>query len=74
MRGKTLALVKEGIFDEKNGIYSYEFKHGTTGLLSLGGGYFYLSEPKSEAGVHSSVICLYRYTGEEKPFRKVEEV
>ena len=73
MRGKTLALVKEGIFDENNGIYSYEFKHGTTGLLSLGGGYFYISEPKSEAGVHSSVIRLYRYTGEEKPFRKVEE-
>jgi hypothetical protein len=73
MRGKTLALVKEGVFDEKNGIYCYEFKHGTTGLLSLGDGYFYLSEPKSENGWHSSVIRLYRYTGEAKPFAKVEE-
>jgi hypothetical protein len=43
-------------------------------LLSLGDGYFYLSEPKSESGVHSSVIRLYRYTGEEKPFKKVEEI
>ncbi len=74
VEGKTLALVKEGIYDEQNGVYSYEFKYGSTGLLSLGGGYFYISEPKSEAGLHSSVIRLYRFTGEEKPFCKVEEV
>lgn len=73
MRGKTLALAKTDIYDEANGIYSHEFKHGTTGLLSLGDGYFYLSEPKSEAGLHSSVIRLYRFTGEAKPFAKVEE-
>lgn len=73
MSGKTLALAKTGRLDEKNGIYTHEFKHGTTGLLSLGEGYFYLSEPKSEAGLHSSVIRLYRYTGEFKPFAAVEE-
>ena len=73
MCGKTLALAKTGRLDEKTGIYTHEFKHGTTGLLSLGDGYFYLSEPKSEDGWHSSVIRLYRYTGEFKPFAKVEE-
>ncbi len=74
MSGKTLALAKTDIYDEKNGVYYHEFKHGSTGLLSLGDGYFYISEPKSEAGLHSSVIRLYRYTGEAKPFAKVEEV
>ena len=73
MRGKTLALAKTDIYDEKNGDYYHEFKHGSTGLLSLGDGYFYISEPKSEAGLHSSVIRLYRYTGEAKPFAKAEE-
>ena len=73
MCGKTLALAKTGRLDEKTGIYTHEFKHGTTGLLSLGDGYFYISEPKSEDGWHSSVIRLYRYTGEAKPFAKVEE-
>ena len=74
MRGKTLALAKTGRYDESTGIYTHEFKHGSTGLLSLGEGYFYISEAKSEAGFHSSVIRLYRYTGEFKPFAPVEEV
>jgi len=74
MRGKTLELAKTGRLDEKTGIYTHEFKHGTTGLLSLGDGYFYISEPKSENGWHSSVIRLYRYTGEFKPFAVAEEV
>lgn len=73
MSGKTLKLAKTDIYDEENGIYSHEFKHGTTGLLSLGEGYFYISEPKSEDGWHSSVIRLYRYTGGAKPFAVAEE-
>ena len=72
-QGKTLALAKTGLFDEKTGIYTHEFKHGSTGLLSLGEGYFYISEAKSENGEHSSTIRLYRYTGEFKPFAAVEE-
>ena len=74
MCGKTLALAKTGRLDEKTGIYTHEFKHCTTGLLSLGDGYFYISEPKSEDGWHSSVIRLYRYTGEFKPFAVAEEI
>ncbi|MBQ8402924.1 MAG: hypothetical protein IJX55_00680 [Clostridia bacterium] len=73
IEGKTLSLAKTGLFDEKTGIYTHEFKHGSTGLLSLGDGYFYISEAKSENGEYSSVIRLYRYTGEFKPFAAVEE-
>lgn len=71
--GKTLELAKTGLYDEKNGIYTHEFKHGSTGLFSLGDGYFYISEPKGEDGWYSSTIRLYRYTGEFKPFAPVVE-
>ncbi len=73
IEGKTLALAKTGRFDENTGVYSHEFKHGSTGLLSLGGGYFYISEAKSENGEYSSVIRLYRYTGDFKPFAAITE-
>lgn len=72
-RGKVLELAKAGHLDEKTGIHTYEFKHGSTGLLSLGDGYFYISEAKSENGEHSSVIRLYRFDGDQfKPFIPVE--
>ncbi len=72
IEGKTLALAKTGRFDEKTGVYSHEFKYGSTGLLSLGGGYFYIAEPRSAGGEYSATIRLYRYTGEFKPFAAAE--
>ncbi|MBP3333720.1 MAG: hypothetical protein J6M35_06710 [Clostridia bacterium] len=60
--GKVLSLKEAGFCE--NGIYGYTFPHGSTGICSLGGGYFYISEPGDENGEFFSNIYLYRYTGE----------
>ncbi|MBR5186927.1 MAG: hypothetical protein IKW18_00525 [Clostridia bacterium] len=65
--GKVLFLKEEGLCG--NSIYGYRFPYGSTGMASLGNGYFYFSEDHSEKGSYSSEIRLYRYTGDtEKPF------
>ena len=65
--GKVLFLKETGLF--KNTIYGYRFPYGSTGMASLGNGYFYFSEERSENGAFSSEIRLYRYTGDaEMPF------
>ena len=65
--GKVLFLKEEGLCG--NSIYGCRFPYGSTGMASLGNGYFYFSEDHSEKGSYSSEIRLYRYTGDaEKPF------
>ncbi len=71
--GEVLALRQTGLFDEASGIYGYEFRYGTTGMASLGDGYFYFSEDHGENGEFDSHIRLYRYTGAlPAPFEKTE--
>ena len=64
--GEVLTLAKDGIFDEKSGVYGYDFPLGSTGMISLGDGYYYFSKhwvdkEKDEAG---SDVYLYRYDKE----------
>ena len=66
-KGKVLWLKEAGLCD--NAIYGYRFPYGSTGMASLGNGYFYFSQDHSDKGAYSSEIRLYRYTGNaEKPF------
>ena len=67
MSGKVLSLKSCGLCEYA--IYGYRFPYGSTGMASLGNGYFYFSEDRSENGAFSSEIRLYRYTGDaEMPF------
>ena len=63
-KGEMLSLSKDGLYDVKTGIYGYYAKYGSTGLVSLGGGYYYISH---HAGIGKnqsySEIVLYRWTG-----------
>ena len=60
--GLELQLWQQGISHD-SGIYSWQSEHGTTGLFSLGNGYFYISHPgKNEQGQYS-LVHLYRWTG-----------
>jgi hypothetical protein len=71
-RGRTLSLRERGLC--KNGIYGYYFPYGSTGMISLGDGYFYFSEDHSKNGEYSSDIRLYRYTGrDDRPFEPVDK-
>lgn len=72
VRGMTMFLREKGLC--KNGIYGYNFPYGSTGMIALGGGYFYFSEDHSKNREFSSDIRLYRYTDqEERPFEPVAE-
>lgn len=75
-RGKILTLKKEGIFHEQSGIYGYEFRYGSTGMISLGDGRFYFSENRENYNIREfeSTIRLYRYTEDvPAPFAPVSE-
>ena len=57
----------------KGGTGGWNFKYGATGLCSLGGGYFYISENYRNENGQGSVIRLYRFTGAaEAPFEAAE--
>ncbi len=65
-QGKVLSLKKEGLFHEASGVYCYEFRYGSTGMISLGDGLFYFSENRENYKIREfeSTIRLYRYTGD----------
>ena len=69
---ETMALAKVFECDEKTGIYGSRFPHGSTGMISLGDGYFYMSEPYRNEDIFGTVIRLYKYD-EKEGFVKAEE-
>lgn len=56
-----LALIGE--VDEKTGIRGSNFPYGSTGVISLGDGYFYFSKPSIVDGEWSTEISLYSFDG-----------
>lgn len=61
---KCLKLSDDGITDPETGISGWHFNLGSTGICSLGGGLFYISESgKYESGFYSG-IRLYIWTGD----------
>lgn len=65
-RGEVLSLAKDGIFDESSGVYGFDFPHGSTGIASLGDGYYYFSQHwvNKEADEAGTDVYLYRYDKE----------
>ena len=66
-RGKVLTLAKLGE-EGKQGIFGSFFPYGSTGIASMGGGYFYFSIPESNKAEKSfcSRPTLYRMDPTEK--------
>ncbi len=66
-----LTLAKDGLYDEASGTYGWHFKWGSTGLCSIGGGWWIISE-KGKNKVDKTNSCnarLYHWTGNsEVPF------
>ena len=72
-RGNVVPLKGGAQRPATDGICGWNFKYGATGLCSLGGGYFYISENYRNEKGQGSVIRLYRFTGAaEAPFEAVE--
>ena len=61
-----------GKYDEKNDVYGWNFRFGTTGMVSLGDGYYYFSQNWEKDDWFGTTICLYRWDGE-NPFALVED-
>ena len=72
-KGFVIPLKVEGLKDESTGIRGWNFTIGSTGICSLGKGYFYISQNYRSAEGQGSNIRLYRYTGEaQNPFELVK--
>ena len=60
--GEVLNLARVGECHENTGIHGYHFGYGSTGMISLGDGYFYFSHHKmSEVEGNSTTVKLYHY-------------
>lgn len=62
-KGETLSLAEVGEKCEKTGIRGINFPHGSTGMASLGDGYFYFSEYTYTENSNGCVIGLYEFDG-----------
>lgn len=63
-----------GIHDEKTGFYGFNFRYGSTGIIALGGGKYYISHEKDDwnARFFTSNIKLYEWDGI-NPFSLVQQ-
>lgn len=72
-KAQVLTLVKDGLYDEINGIYGWEFLFGSTGFCPLGKGYYYISHNRSTPDGQNTTLHLYRWTGfTPAPFRMIK--
>ncbi len=69
-QGYVLKPIEKGDFHEGSGIYSFGFWEGSSGLTSLGNGYFYLSiAAKTADGYQYADVVKYQWTGEGVGFK-----
>lgn len=62
-KGLVVPLKEQGLKDERSGIRGWHWDVGSTGMASLGEGYFYLSHSYNSEQGQGSTLRLYRYTG-----------
>ena len=72
-QGMLLSTVNKGMNNGLNDIYYYDFWEACTGLVSLGDGYFYVSESGTDgSGRQYTNVYKYKWTGEvTKGFEKI---
>ena len=62
-KGAVVPLKESGMKDEKTGLRGWMFPVGSTGMTSLGEGYFYFSHNYNSEQGQGSTIRMYRYSG-----------
>ncbi|MCQ2115781.1 MAG: hypothetical protein MJZ07_06220 [Bacteroidales bacterium] len=70
----VLTLDKTGLYDEATDTYGWRFKYGSTGVCSLGNGYWVISKnaKDKETKLQSCNARLYEWTGDpEQPFKRI---
>ena len=73
-KGLVLSLANVGLKDPSTGIRGWNFKWGSTGIASLGKGFFYISHNgRNEKKCQNCTLILYKWTGNtEQPFEEVK--
>ena len=71
-KGLVVPLKQAGLKDGKSGIRGWMWGVGSTGMASLGGGYYYFSHNYNSEQGQGSTIRMYRYTN--RPDQAFEEV
>ena len=61
--GLVLALGRNGMKDDRNGITYWKQGLGAYGSASLGNGFFYLAAPSRENGMQGATARLFKWTG-----------
>ena len=61
--GEVLALADIGLCNEKTCIHGIDFPYGSTGMISLGDGYFYFSRHFVVDNKWGTSIGLYKFDG-----------
>ena len=63
----TLTLAEIGHKDEKSGLWGMSFPYGSTGMISLGDGHFYFSQPfgNGKETPYGTDVILYQYDGDD---------
>ena len=70
-QGLTLALLAQGQYDERTGIYGWESPYGALGSTTLSDGSFLLVEPTQSPAGEGAILHRYQWTGEKPvPFKE----
>ena len=62
-QGLTLALLAQGQYDERTGIYGWESPYGALGATVLSDGSFFLVHPTQTPEGEGAVLHRYEWTG-----------
>ena len=65
-KGALLSLAECGAKDPNNKVYGWHNEYGACGICSLGGGYFYLTEPTKNKLGRGAILHLAHYIGADK--------
>jgi hypothetical protein len=60
----VLTLLRDGLYDNVSGVFSWNLTYGTMGFAPLGGGYYYIAHSRGINGLQSAEIYLYQWTGD----------
>ncbi len=70
-RGLILPLLDMGLYHEQSGVHGWNFMYGSTGLIALDDGYFYISHNSKTNGKQTCTAYLYRWVGGGTAFERV---
>lgn len=70
--GLLLTLAKGSMTHKATGVTGWSFGYGSTGMIALDDGYFYVSHNSAQNGKQTCDAYLYKWTGKGSGFEQVK--